>query len=122
MPATVTIVGNLGNTPERRYTPNGKEVTNFNVALYAGKDQDGEKLTTWVRITAWGKLATSAEDKLTKGQRVQVSGILNPPQVYQDKNNEYKASYEMTAFLIAIIPHDIKYSDIQDEEKEVVTP
>jgi single-strand DNA-binding protein len=80
MPDTYTsIVGNLTEDPELRFTPNGAPVVNFSVAVTARvKDgdswKDGE--TSFYRCTAWRSLAENLAETLTKGARVMVQGRL----------------------------------------------
>ena len=54
----VMIIGNLGRDPEMRYTPNGRAVTEFSVAVtHSARDpQTGEwadESTDWFRVTVW---------------------------------------------------------------------
>src|SRR5450759_2312639 len=54
------IIGHLGRDPEIRFTPAGKAVTNFNVAVnnqFTGSDGEVVKETFWFRCSAWGKTA-----------------------------------------------------------------
>ena len=56
----ITIVGYLGRDPELRYTPQGTPVCDFSVATTERrKDKAGEfqDLTTWFKVTFWGRLA-----------------------------------------------------------------
>lgn len=96
----LVIVGNCGNDPEMRYTPDGKAVTSLNVAVNDPRLQaDGtwKDNTTWFRVACFGKLAERVNEKVTKGMPVLVSGKVKLNQ-WQDKNNgEMKASLEVLA-------------------------
>jgi single-strand DNA-binding protein len=77
----VTIVGNLTDDPELRYTPNGAAVANFSVAVSrrmkdetTGQWRDAE--TSFLRISAWRTLAENVAESLTRGTRVIVVGRL----------------------------------------------
>ncbi len=76
----VTIIGNLVDDPELRYTPNGAAVANFRVAVNhrfldaSGQWKDGD--TSFFRINAWRTLGENAAESLTKGSRVIVIGRL----------------------------------------------
>ena len=74
----IQIIGNLGRDPELRYTPNGRPVTTFSVAVnQATKNQQtGEwiEATDWFRISVWGDRAERAAETLRKGSRVFVDG------------------------------------------------
>lgn len=74
--STITVVGNLGQDPELRYTPNGHAVANFSVAVSYRANKEAEEETTWLRITAWRSLAENVAETLSKGDRVIVVGRL----------------------------------------------
>jgi len=80
MPDTfVSLVGNLTDDPDLRFTPNGAAVASFRLAVTPRvKDgdswRDGE--TSFFRINAWRDLAENATESLTKGTRVVVLGRL----------------------------------------------
>jgi len=69
-----SCIGNCGSEPEMRFTPNGKTVVSFSVAI---NSKFGEKETTeWANVVAWNKLAESCNKYLTKGKQVFVEGRL----------------------------------------------
>lgn len=72
----IIIIGNLGNDPEMRFTPNGHAVTSFNVATNRRYTAGGEQReeTEWFTVTCWNKLAETCNQYLTKGQQVYVEG------------------------------------------------
>jgi single-strand DNA-binding protein len=76
---TVTIVGNLTDDPELKYTPNGAAVANFSVAVSrrtkdeaTGQWVDAD--TSFLRVNVWRTLAENAAESLTRGTRVIVTG------------------------------------------------
>jgi single-strand DNA-binding protein len=77
---TTTIVGNLTDDPELRFTPNGASVCNFRVAVTPrrpdgkGGWEDGE--TSFYQVVAWRSLAENVAESLAKGARVLVYGTL----------------------------------------------
>jgi single-strand DNA-binding protein len=75
----IIIVGYLGRDPEIRYLPDGQAVCNFSVATTEKrKDRSGEAqdITTWFRITVWGKRAEVANQYLSKGKQIYIEGTL----------------------------------------------
>ena len=93
------IVGNLGQDPTMRYTPSGKAVTNFTVAVNRKwTDQSGEQQekTTWFRVAAWDKLAELCDQHLSKGRLVLVEGEVEAS-AYTSQEGEARASLELTA-------------------------
>ena len=76
----ITIIGNVGNEPEMRFTPNGKPVTSFRVATnWAYTNPEGERLqeTEWFNVVAWSRLAEQCNQFLAKGKLVYVEGRLH---------------------------------------------
>lgn len=93
----VIIVGNLGQDPEVRYTPNGKAVANISVATSESwKDQSGQmqEKTEWHRIVLWGKTAEVAGEYLRKGSQVYIEGKLQTRK-WQDQQGQDRYSTEI---------------------------
>jgi single-strand DNA-binding protein len=100
MYAKIVLVGNLGGDPEMRYTPNGTPVTNFSLAVNRKfKNSDGETVerTTWFRVAAWGKLAETTNEYLTKGRLVLVEAEDIKASAFKANDGEPRASLEVTA-------------------------
>jgi single-strand DNA-binding protein len=80
MPETfVSLVGNLTDDPEVRFTPQGTAVASFRLAVTPRvKDSEGWKdgETSFFRINAWRDLAEHVTDSLSKGDRALVLGRL----------------------------------------------
>lgn len=75
----VMIIGRLGRDPEMRYTPTGRPVTAFSVAVnrsWIACDGDRREETEWFNIVAWGNLAEICKQHLHKGQSVYIEGRL----------------------------------------------
>ena len=70
----VTMTGRLGRDPELRKTNAGKSVANASIAVYAGKDQNGEIMTEWYDWTIWGDQAERFAKKARKGDTVWFDG------------------------------------------------
>ena len=100
------LVGNLGRDPEMRYSPSGQAVTQLNVACERRwKDQQGKvhKVTTWHRVSVWGKRGEVCNQYLRKGSKVLVECRQNlDPQtgasrIWIDKDGQPRTSNEWTA-------------------------
>jgi single-strand DNA-binding protein len=80
MPDTfVTLIGNLTDDPEVRFTPTGTQVGSFRLAVtprVREGDQWKDGDTSFFRINCWRELAAHAADSLSKGDRVLVMGRL----------------------------------------------
>lgn len=74
----VTLVGRLVRDPELRYTPSGKAVANFTIAVDRGfKDKEtGESNADFIKITTWDKQAENVGNMLKKGRLVLVDGSI----------------------------------------------
>jgi len=79
MDTSVTVVGNLTDDPELRFTQGGTAVANFRLAV-TPRVRDGEGWkdgeTSFFRINAWRQLAENVTESLAKGHRVLVIGRL----------------------------------------------
>lgn len=84
----VILIGNLGQDPEVRYTPNGLAVANLGIATTESwKDKQSGELqerTEWHRIVLYGRTAEIAGEYLRKGSKVYVEGRLQTRK-WQDK-------------------------------------
>ena len=76
----VILVGNIGQDPEVRYTPNGSAVANITLATSESwRDKatgEMKELTEWHRVVLFGKLAEVAGEYLRKGSQVYIEGQL----------------------------------------------
>ena len=94
------IIGNLGRDPEMRYTPNGRPVTEFSVAVNQStkNQQSGEwvEATDWFRITVWGDRAERTAENLRKGNRVFVEGRFRTRE-FEGRDGQKRISLEITA-------------------------
>ncbi len=76
----ITIIGNVGNEPEMRFTPNGKPVTSFSVAtnwVYNSPEGERRQETEWFNIVAWNRLAEQCNQFLAKGKLVYAEGRIH---------------------------------------------
>jgi single-strand DNA-binding protein len=95
----VMILGNLGRDPEMRYTPSGRPVTTFSVAVSRSwSTADGERHTEteWFNIVAWSKLAETCKQFLTKGKQVYIEGRLQTRH-WEDKDGLKHTTVEVIA-------------------------
>lgn len=95
----VMIIGHLGRDPEMRFTPSGRPVTKFSVAVSRSwNSSNGERRskTEWFTVVAWGNLAEICKKFLTKGQQVYVEGRLETRQ-WENKEGQKRTSVEVVA-------------------------
>jgi single-strand DNA-binding protein len=76
----ITLVGNITDDPELRFTPGGAAVANFSVAVNRRQQSQAgaweDKLDGFFRCNAWRDLAENVAESLQKGMRVMVVGRL----------------------------------------------
>lgn len=111
-----TIVGNVGQEPELRFTPQGKAVINFSVGTTHLKGADKTKETTWHDCVAFGTEAENIAASFHKGSRVVIIGRLEKSSY--DKNGTKMYRYQMIVNEAAL---SIKY-DTATAEKTTGQP
>jgi single-strand DNA-binding protein len=96
---TITIIGNLVNDPELRYTPTGQAVATFRVAStprfmdrQTNEWKDGDSL--FLSCNVWRQAAENVAESLQRGMRVIVSGRLRQ-RSYETKEGEKRTVYEI---------------------------
>lgn len=80
----VTLIGNLGQTPDVRVLENGTKVARLSVATnenYQDKNGEWQTITEWHKVIVWRWLADRAELKGKKGSLVYISGKLTTRKV-----------------------------------------
>ena len=95
------IIGNLGRDPEMRYTPNGRPVTQFSVAVNQSEPRPADRRvddeeTDWFRVTVWGDRAERAAEQFRKGNQVFVEGRFRTRE-YEAQDGQKRTSLEITA-------------------------
>ena len=88
----VIVIGNLGANPNIRALPSGQNVANFSLATterFTDRNGAQQERTDWHRIVAFGRLADTCEQFLSKGRQVYVEGRLTTRQ-YEAKDGSGK--------------------------------
>ncbi len=95
----ITVIGNVTDDPELKFTPSGAAVANFTIAStprtfdrQSNEWKDGD--TLFLRCAAWRQLAENVAESLQKGQRVIVTGALKVRQ-YERQDGSKGTSVEM---------------------------
>lgn len=96
----VTLIGNLGNDPDIRYTASGAAVANISLATAESwKDKntgEQQERTEWHRIVFFGRLAEIVGEYLRKGAQVYVEGRLQTRK-WEDKEGKDRYTTEIVA-------------------------
>ncbi len=95
----ITVVGNLVDDPELRFTPSGQAVARFRIAstprtrdAQSGEWKDGESL--YLTCSVWRQYAENVAESLQRGMRVIVNGRLRQ-RSYETKEGEKRTVYEL---------------------------
>jgi single-strand DNA-binding protein len=95
----ITVVGNLVDDPELRFTPSGAAVANFRIAStprtfdrQANEWKDGEAL--FLSCSVWRQAAENVAESLTRGMRVVVQGRLKA-RSYETREGEKRTVFEI---------------------------
>ncbi|MEE2039799.1 single-stranded DNA-binding protein [Nocardiopsis sp. CT-R113] len=95
----ITLVGNLVDDPELRFTPSGAAVANFRVAStprtfdkQSGEWKDGESM--FLTCTVWRQYAENVAESLQRGMRVIVQGRLKQ-RSYETQQGEKRTVFEI---------------------------
>jgi len=110
----VTIVGNLGRDPEKRYTQDGRPVTRFSVAATPrrkGRDGEWEDHTEWFSVTVFGRQAETLAERLSKGTRVYVEGRL--------ESRQYEMQNGGKGFSLDVVANDVLSLDPRQRTDEL---
>lgn len=95
----ITVIGNLVDDPELRFTPSGAAVANFRIASTprtlnrnTNEWEDGEAL--FVSCAVWRQYAENVAESLQKGMRVIVTGRLRS-RSYETREGERRTAFEI---------------------------
>ena len=95
----ITVVGNLVDDPELRFTPSGAAVANFRIAStprtfnrQTNEWEDGEAL--FLSCSVWRQAAENVAESLTRGMRVVVQGRLKA-RSYETREGEKRTVFEI---------------------------
>ncbi len=101
----VQLMGNLGKDPEARFTPTGKQVVKFSLAVSKRWKNDSgmQEHTEWINIEAWGRLAEICNEYLRKGSFVFVEGRI--------KTDKYQDDSDVTRYFTKVVINQMQMLD-----------
>jgi len=117
MPALnrVQLIGRLGKDPEGKFTPTGKKVTHFSVAVsnrWKSKEGETKEYAEWINIEAWGRLGEVCQEYLKKGSLIYLEGRLKTDK-YEDKGE--------TKYYTKVVALALQFLDKKDKEEPMMT-
>lgn len=94
----VVLVGRVVGPPELRYTPGGKGVAQFTLAVdrTRGGKPGQEKETDFIPVVAWERLAEICNEYLTKGKLISIQGALRT-RTYETQDGQKRKAFEVVA-------------------------
>jgi single-strand DNA-binding protein len=96
----IMLIGNLGKDPEMTYTPAGKAITKFSLAVSRrwNDRQTNEKHeeTTWFYVVAFDRLAETCSTYLHKGSKVYIEGRMTSRK-YTNKDGVEVTAWDVNA-------------------------
>lgn len=92
---TLVLAGHLGADPEVRFTSSGQKLTILRLATRVRRGRMDD--TIWWRVTVWGDNFDRMMPYFKKGGAIIVTGELNKPEIYTDKNGQPQISMSITA-------------------------
>jgi single-strand DNA-binding protein len=96
----IMLIGNLGRDPELSYTPSGKAIAKFSLAVSRRRREaeSGEQReeTQWFNVVAWERLAETCNNYLQKGSKVYIEGRMTSHK-YTDKDGVERTAWDVTA-------------------------
>ena len=91
----ITLVGRLTFDPEMRFTPNtGTPVVNLSLAVGTGrKDKNGNEITDFIPVRAYGKTAENCSNYLSKGSLIAVQGSMKVDKYVKEDGEKRTFAY-----------------------------
>ncbi len=105
----VTIIGFVERDQETRYTPDGQAVASFSVSTkrrWTTNAGEARESTEWFHVVAWGDLAESAGQWLSKDQRIFIEGHLQTRRWDDDGGQRHLRTEVVASRLIPLSHRD----------------
>ena len=117
MPALnrIQLIGRLGKDPESKFTPTGKKVAHFSIAIsnrWKSSEGESREYTEWVNVEAWSRLGEVCQEYLKKGSLVYIDGRL--------KTDRYESEGE-TKFYTKVVALGMQMLDRKPNEEPELT-
>ncbi len=122
----VFIIGNLTRDPELRYIPSGTAVCSFSVAVnrkYTSNGKQKEEVS-FIKVQAWGKLAETSGEYLSKGSQVLVEGALKQERWEDEATGKMRDKTLVSALAVQFLstkPKDeVTQQEVERDEVESI--
>jgi len=122
MPALnrVQLIGYLGKDPESKFTPTGRKVAHFSIAVTQRwkTGAESKEYTEWFNIEAWSRLGEVCQQYLRKGSLVYIEGRLKTDK-YEDRG-ETKYFTKVVALAMQMLDRKPSEEPVMTAEEEAV--
>jgi single-strand DNA-binding protein len=119
----IQLIGRLGKDPESHFTPSGKNVAHFSLAIserWKTADGESKENTEWVNVEAWNRLGEICQQYLHKGSLIYLEGRLKTDK-YEDKGGETKYYTKVVAVSMQMLdrkPGDEPVATVEEAPAE----
>jgi len=122
MPALnrVQLIGYMGKDPESKFTPTGRKVAHFSIAVTQRwkTGAESKEYTEWFNIEAWSRLGEVCQQYLRKGSLVYIEGRLKTDK-YEDRG-ETKYFTKVVALAMQMLDRKPSEEPVMTAEEEAV--
>jgi single-strand DNA-binding protein len=102
----VVLIGRVVAPPELRYTPNGKAVASFRMAVDRRRGSSNEKSEAdFIPVVAWERLGEICNEYLSKGKLISIQGSLRTRN-YETQDGQKRSSFEVVANEMQMLSKD----------------
>jgi single-strand DNA-binding protein len=91
----VILLGNVGQDPKQRVTPNGATIVELSLATtekFKGKDGSSNEETTWHNLVSFGKTAQIIGEYVKKGTKMYIEGRIRVESWVDHKSGDKKSA------------------------------
>lgn len=116
------LEGNIGSDPEVRHTQGGASIVEVSLAVYDGKDQNGDPKTVWWKVQAYKKVGDQILAEVKKRDRLRVKQGKAEFQAWVDKQTgQIRTKHICKAWEIEVIKREPKPEQAQDASTRMKT-
>ena len=109
----IILMGRLTSDPILRYTPSNKACARFNIAINRNyKNENGEKITDFLSVVAWGNQAENINTYFKKGSRIALTGRL--------QNNNYTKEDGSKVYSTDVVIEHFSFVDYKKSDDESI--
>ena len=113
----VTILGNVGRSPDIKYTQKGNPVANFSVATTSWSSTKQAEITKWIPCVAYKKTAEVIRDYVGKGSRIFAEGAVDVQSWTDRKTGDNRIKVQVVINNVVLL--DTRNNDSAGQQEEL---